>query len=104
MLDINKQFLSHDYYTDIITFDYTSDKKVSGELYISIDTVASNAHFYSQPFTRELYRVIIHGILHMTGYDDLTEMQQNIIHEKEDDLLALLDLSSLEQSYSADGN
>ncbi len=73
LLEINKQFLGHDYYTDIITFDYCEDDIVSGDIYISIDTVEANAREYSQPFETELHRVIIHGILHLLEFDDHSE-------------------------------
>ena len=70
ILEINNQFLGHDYYTDIITFDYTEGDTINGELYISIDTVRANAEEYNQDFPDELHRVIIHGILHLCGLDD----------------------------------
>lgn len=70
ILEINKQFLNHDYYTDIITFDYCEGDFVSGELYISIETVKANAEEYEQEFLVELHRVISHGVLHLCGYDD----------------------------------
>lgn len=73
ILEINTQFLGHDYYTDIITFDYTQDDIINGELYISIDTVRANAEEYNQEFPDELHRVIIHGILHLCGLDDHCE-------------------------------
>lgn len=73
ILEINMQFLSHDYYTDIITFDYCEDDFINGELYISVDTVKANAEEYSQDFDVELHRVIIHGVLHLCGLDDHAE-------------------------------
>ncbi len=72
LLDINRQYLNHDYFTDIITFNFCEGKIVSGELYISIDTVKINAQSYDQIFENELYRVIVHGVLHLIGYDDIT--------------------------------
>lgn len=73
ILEINMQFLSHDYYTDIITFDYCEDDFINGELYISVDTVKANAEEYSQDFDVEMHRVIIHGVLHLCGLDDHAE-------------------------------
>lgn len=70
ILEINNSFLGHDYFTDIITFDYSEGEVLNGELYISIDTVKANAQEYSQNFPDELNRVIIHGFLHLCGFDD----------------------------------
>jgi len=86
LLNINKEFLNHDYYTDIITFDL-SDKISSskiGEIYISIDRVRENAKLYKLAFTKELHRVIFHGILHLCGYKDKSAQEKNIIRAKED--------------------
>lgn len=73
ILDINIQYLQHDYYTDIITFDYCEGNKLSGDLFISVDSVRENASFYGTEFADELNRVIVHGVLHLIGYDDHTE-------------------------------
>jgi rRNA maturation RNase YbeY len=73
ILEINNWFLQHDYYTDIITFDDSSENTISGEMYISIDTVRTNAEEYQTDFAEELLRVMIHGVLHLCGYDDKTE-------------------------------
>lgn len=70
ILEVNREYLQHDYYTDIITFDYTEGDIISGDLFISLDTVRSNAEQYNQEYERELYRVIIHGILHLCGIND----------------------------------
>ncbi|MDL2214860.1 rRNA maturation RNase YbeY [Dysgonomonas sp. OttesenSCG-928-M03] len=70
ILEINNQYLQHDYYTDIITFDYTEDDIISGDIFISIDTVKSNAEEFNTDYTNELHRIIIHGILHLCGVDD----------------------------------
>ncbi|MBN9295289.1 MAG: rRNA maturation RNase YbeY [Flavobacteriia bacterium] len=70
ILDVNRQYLDHDYYTDIITFDYSEGGVVSGDLFISLDTVRSNSELFSTPFLQELHRVIIHGVLHLCGYKD----------------------------------
>ena len=67
ILEVNRQYLEHDYYTDIITFDYTEGNRISGDLFISLDTVRTNAEQFDQPYERELHRVIIHGILHLCG-------------------------------------
>ena len=70
ILEVNREYLQHDYYTDIITFDYSEDNIISGDLFISLDTVRSNAEQFGQDYERELYRVIIHGILHLCGIND----------------------------------
>ena len=77
ILDINKKFLHHDYYTDIITFDNSIGDTISGEMYISIDTVNSNAKDYHTEFRNELLRVMVHGVLHLCGYNDKTTKEQN---------------------------
>lgn len=84
LLEINKKFLSHDYFTDVITFDYSSEKIISGDIFISIDTVRANSEFYKQDFTKELYRVIVHGVLHLLGYKDKTKNQKRTMRQKED--------------------
>ena len=91
ILEINNQFLGHDYYTDIITFDYTEENVINGELYISIDTVRANAQEYGQSFPEELHRVIIHGILHLCGLDDHCE--EDIKEMREAENLSLEKLS-----------
>ena len=73
ILDVNIKYLHHDYYTDIITFDYCEGNRLSGDLFISIDSVRENASFYGTEFADELNRVIVHGLLHLIGYDDHTE-------------------------------
>ena len=91
ILDINQRFLGHDYFTDIITFDYCEGDKLSGDLFISIDSVRENAVEFSESFERELSRVMVHGILHLIGYDDHTKSQQKQMREKEDYYLSLKD-------------
>ncbi len=88
---INKQFLNHDTYTDIITFDYTTDYKgkISGDIFISIDRVAENAEKLNISFTNELHRVMIHGVLHLLGYKDKTKSQKTLMRQKEDNCLSL---------------
>ena len=83
ILDINQQFLQHDYFTDIITFDYCEGNTLSGDLFISIDSVRANADFFGTTFENELNRVIVHGILHLIGYDDHTEEEQKTMRSKE---------------------
>ncbi|MEN6618540.1 MAG: rRNA maturation RNase YbeY [Rikenellaceae bacterium] len=84
LLQINRQFLSHDYFTDVITFDNSEDNVISGDIFISVDSVRSNAELYKQDFMNELHRVIIHGILHMLGYKDRTKEQKKVMRERED--------------------
>lgn len=76
ILDVNRQYLQHDYYTDIITFDYTEGDRISGDIFISLDTVKSNAQEYGQRFEDELHRIIIHGILHLCGIKDKGEKER----------------------------
>lgn len=89
LLKINIDYLQHDYYTDIITFDYSEGCKISGELYISVDRVKENAQKYGYRFEEELKRVIIHGILHLCGYKDKSKKEQHEMRKKEDYYLAL---------------
>ncbi len=90
ILETNRQYLHHDYYTDVITFDYTEQDKISGDIFISIDTVGSNAREFGNPFMEELMRVMIHGILHLCGQDDQTPEQRKTMTEKENKALAKL--------------
>ena len=83
LLKMNKKHLKHDYFTDIITFDYCQGNLVSGDLFVSVDRVEENANKYDTDFTNELSRVIIHGVLHLIGYNDKTEKEQTIMTEKE---------------------
>lgn len=94
LLDINKQYLGHDYYTDIITFDNREEsgsERVDADIFISVDTVRANGQEYGEGFDRELHRVIAHGLLHLTGYDDLTQEQQEQMRQAENAALGLLD-------------
>lgn len=84
LLNINREYLKHDYYTDIITFNYGEDNFVSGDLFISVDRVTENADEYGQSFENELYRVIYHGILHLVGFDDKEESSKKLMKMKED--------------------
>ena len=83
ILDVNIKYLQHDYYTDIITFDYCEGNRLSGDLFISIDSVRENASFYGTEFPDELNRVIVHGLLHLIGYDDHTEEDIAVMRAKE---------------------
>ncbi len=83
ILEINKKYLNHDYFTDIITFDYSENNVVSGDIFISIETVIENATHYKTTFEEELHRVIIHGVLHLCGYKDKTSTDKKIMREKE---------------------
>ena len=89
ILDINRKYLGHDYFTDIITFDYCSGNVLSGDLFISVDSVKENSVEYGTEFEDELNRVIVHGILHLIGYDDHTEEDVKVMREKENYYLDL---------------
>ena len=84
ILDINIKYLHHDYFTDIITFDYCESDLVSGDLFISIDSVRENALHYNVKFEDELDRVMVHGLLHLIGYDDHTPEETALMRQKED--------------------
>lgn len=89
LLNINRQYLEHDYYTDIITFDYVEGDRISGDLFISLDTVKSNADKFSVPFDTEAKRVIIHGILHLLGLKDKTDSEALAMRAAEDKAIGL---------------
>lgn len=88
LLEINRRFLHHDYFTDIISFDLSGDVGIEGEIYISIDRVRDNAKKMGIPFKLELHRVIFHGALHLCGYKDKTKTEQRKMRDKEDHYLA----------------
>lgn len=99
ILDINKRFLCHDFYTDVITFDTSQydtasrnipDNIICGDIFISIDTVKSNSHIFDVSFENELYRVMIHGVLHLIGFDDLNDSDFDRMKEQENIALSLL--------------
>ena len=92
ILDVNQQYLQHDYFTDIITFDYCEGDRLSGDLFISVDTVRENAQEYGTEFTDELNRVIVHSVLHLIGYDDHSEEDIAVMRKKEDYYLSLREL------------
>lgn len=89
LLDINKKFLQHNYYTDIITFDYCEGNRLSGDLFISVDSVRLNAAEYGSSFEDELNRVIVHGLLHLMGYDDHSDEDITQMRAKENACLQL---------------
>ena len=89
-LEINRQFLGHDYYTDIITFDYSTASTLNGDIFISLDTVRSNAETVGVSFEEELHRILIHGILHLTGQGDKTPETKAQMTEKENKALEKL--------------
>jgi rRNA maturation RNase YbeY len=90
ILEVNNQFLGHDYYTDIITFDYCEGKTISGDIYISVDTVFTNADKFGRPYDEELHRVIIHGILHLCGINDKGPGERAIMEAAENKALEML--------------
>lgn len=90
LLDYNIKHLNHDYYTDIITFDYSTNNLVSGDLLISLDRVCDNAKILNVSRETEIHRVIVHGVLHLCGYSDAIVSEQKIMREKEDYYLSLL--------------
>lgn len=90
ILEINSKYLNHNYFTDVITFDYVTENAVSGDIFVSIEQVRENSRNYSNSFYNELERVIIHGVFHLIGYDDKDRDQLKVMRKKEDGALALL--------------
>lgn len=90
ILEVNREYLGHDYYTDIITFDYDEDDTINGDIVISLDTVRSNAKQFGKTYDDELHRVIIHGILHLCGINDKGPGEREIMEANENKALALL--------------
>ena len=90
ILEVNRQYLQHDYNTDIITFDYTRGDVIGGVLFISLDTVRSNAELFAKPYDEELHRVVIHGILHLCGINDKGPGEREVMEEAENRALAML--------------
>ncbi|WP_293050010.1 rRNA maturation RNase YbeY [Paludibacter sp.] len=89
ILEVNRQYLQHDYYTDIITFDDNEGDKINGDIFISLDTVADNAKEFDVTFENELHRVMIHGILHLCGQDDHSKEERAEMIRKENEALSL---------------
>lgn len=96
ILEVNREYLSHDYYTDIITFDYCEGSRLNGDLVISLDTVRSNAELFGRAYDEELHRVIIHGVLHLCGINDKGPGEREIMEAAENQALQVL--SSLSQT------
>lgn len=89
ILEVNQQYLQHDYYTDIITFDYSVEGELSADIFISLDTVRSNSNKYGTTFKDEFLRVVIHGVLHLVGYNDKTKKQEVEMREQENKCLSM---------------
>lgn len=89
ILQVNQEFLQHDYYTDVITFDYSTSTVLSGDVFISLDTVRSNAQMVADTFERELDRILIHALLHLTGQGDKTPETKQVMTQKEEQALVL---------------
>ena len=90
ILSVNREFLNHDYYTDIITFDDTEGKTVNGDIFISLDTVKSNSEKFGTDYEEEFYRVLIHGVLHLCGINDKGEGEREIMEKHENEALSIL--------------
>ena len=90
IIEVNRKFLNHDYFTDIITFDYSSHKRISGDMFISLDTVKSNAELFQRAYNEELMRVVIHGVLHLCGINDKGPGEREIMEAHENDARAIL--------------
>ena len=90
IIDVNRKFLNHDYYTDVITFDYSEGKKIAGDIFISLDTVRTNAEAFNQDYYNELERIIIHGILHLCGFKDKEPNDKEEMTREEDEAIKLL--------------
>ena len=88
LLEVNRKYLNHDYYTDIITFDYVKGKTVSGDIFVSLPRIFENAEMHNTSTDKELHRVLAHGLLHLSGYKDKNEEEQIIMRGKEDFYLA----------------
>ncbi|SDI84154.1 rRNA maturation RNase YbeY [Chryseobacterium taeanense] len=88
LLKVNQNYLQHDYYTDIITFDYVKGKTISGEIFVSLQRISENASTLAKEYEEELRRVLAHGILHLSGYKDKTQEEERLMRSKEDFYLA----------------
>ncbi len=90
ILEVNREYLNHDFYTDIITFDYTEEDTLSGDIIISLQTVESNSQMYKTEYLEELHRVIIHGILHLCGLNDSSPEEEELMRSSEESALEML--------------
>ncbi len=90
IIEVNRRFLNHDYFTDIITFDNTRGKMIAGDMFISLDTVHTNAEAVGEPYWRELHRVIVHGVLHLCGINDKAPGEREIMESHENEALAII--------------
>ncbi len=90
ILEVNREYLQHDYYTDIITFDYCEDNIISGDLFISLDTVRTNSEEFKTDYNEELHRTIIHGVLHLCGINDKGPGEREIMEKAENEALAMI--------------
>jgi len=95
LLEMNKAYLEHDYYTDIITFDYVEGDVISGDLFISLDRVKENAEKFEITFLKEVYRVVFHGVLHLVGYKDKAEAEKKVMRERENYYLDEVDFKGM---------
>ena len=95
ILEVNRQFLQHDYYTDVITFDYTDNNVINGDVFISLDTVNSNARLFGTSYDTELLRILVHGLLHLTGQGDKTPETKTEMTRKENAALGKLSQAGL---------
>lgn len=94
ILEVNRQYLQHDFFTDIITFDYSEGDAIAGDIFISLETVRSNSQKYHTPYEEELHRVIIHGVLHLCGLRDKSSTEKKAMREAEEKALNLLILNN----------
>lgn len=90
ILEVNRTYLKHDYFTDIITFDYSNHRRISGDMFISLDTVRTNAAQFAKSYDEELMRVVIHGVLHLIGINDKGPGEREIMEAHENEALAML--------------
>ena len=97
LLEMNQKYLEHDYFTDVITFDYVEGNLISGDLFISLDRIRDNAGRFNTAFIEELYRVVFHGVLHLVGYNDKSEEEIRVMREKENYYLQKVDFEGMER-------